>query len=51
MNGRIERVWSTLKQQLRAYDIRNEAELQATSAARHLQPAPTASIDQRAYAG
>ena len=30
MNGRIERVWSTFKQLLRAFDIRNEAELQAT---------------------
>jgi putative transposase len=29
MNGRIERVWSTFKQLLRAFDIRNEAELQA----------------------
>lgn len=30
MNGRIERVWSTFKQLLRMYDIKNEAELQAT---------------------
>jgi putative transposase len=30
MNGRIERVWSTFKQLLQAFDIRNEAELQAT---------------------
>lgn len=30
MNGRIERVWSTFKQLLRMFDIRNEAELQAT---------------------
>jgi putative transposase len=30
MNGRIERVWSTFKQLLRMYDIRNETELQAT---------------------
>jgi putative transposase len=30
MNGRIERVWSTFKQLLRMFDIKNEAELQAT---------------------
>jgi transposase InsO family protein len=30
MNGRIERVWSTFKHLLRAFDITNEAELQAT---------------------
>ena len=30
MNGRIERVWSTFKQLLRMFDLRNEAELQAT---------------------
>ena len=29
-NGRIERVWSTFKQLLRMFDIKNEAELQAT---------------------
>lgn len=30
MNGRIERVWSTFKQLLRVFDMKNEAELQAT---------------------
>ncbi len=30
MNGRIERVWSTFKQLLRMFDMKNEAELQAT---------------------
>ncbi|MFZ5875154.1 MAG: integrase core domain-containing protein [Nitrospirota bacterium] len=29
MNHRIERVWSTFKQLLRMFDIKNEAELQA----------------------
>lgn len=31
MNGRIERVWSTFKQLLRMFELKNEAELQATS--------------------
>lgn len=30
MSGRIERVWSTFKQLLRVFDMKNEAELQAT---------------------
>lgn len=30
MNGRIERVWSTFKQLLRMFDMKNEVELQAT---------------------
>lgn len=30
MNGRIERVWSTFKQLLRMFDVKNEAELHAT---------------------
>jgi transposase InsO family protein len=30
MNGRVERVWSTFKQLLRAFDMKNETELQAT---------------------
>ncbi|MFZ5875148.1 MAG: integrase core domain-containing protein [Nitrospirota bacterium] len=30
MNGRIECVWSTFKQLLRMFDLKNEAELQAT---------------------
>ena len=30
MNGRIERAWSTFKQLLRMFDLKNEAELQAT---------------------
>ena len=30
MNGRIERIWSTFKQLLRMFDMKNEVELQAT---------------------
>jgi len=30
MDGRIERAWSTFKQLLRMFDLKNEAELQAT---------------------
>lgn len=53
MNGRIERVWSTFKQLLRMFDIKNEAELQATLELLQgdLQPASAASVTQRAYAG
>lgn len=52
MNGCIEWVWSTFKQLLRMFDIRNEAELQATLELLRdtYQSASSASVAQRAYA-
>ena len=52
MNGCIEWVWLTFKQLLRMFDIRNEAELQATLELLRdtYQPASSESVAQRAYA-